>query len=44
MSKQFAWCAELAIQPGQLHNFMTLTAEMVDETAKEPGVLTYQRS
>jgi len=43
MSEQIAWCVELLIQPGQLDSFLELTAEMVEETAKEPGVLTYQR-
>ena len=43
MSKQVAWCVELAVQPGQLDSFLKLTAEMVNETAKERGVLTYQR-
>jgi quinol monooxygenase YgiN len=43
MSEQVAWCVELAILPGQLDGFLELTAEMVKETAKEPGVLTYQR-
>jgi quinol monooxygenase YgiN len=43
MSDQIAWCVELAIQPGQLDSFLKLTAEMVNETAKEPGVLAYQR-
>ena len=44
MSEQIAWCVELLIQPGQLDSFLELTAEMVEETAKEPGVLTYQRA
>jgi quinol monooxygenase YgiN len=43
MSDQIAWCVELAIPPGGLDNFIELTAQMVDETAKEPGVLAYQR-
>jgi len=43
MSEQIAWCVELLIQPDQLDSFLELTAEMVEETAKEPGVLTYQR-
>lgn len=29
--------------PGQLDHFLELTAEMVEETANEPGVLAYQR-
>jgi quinol monooxygenase YgiN len=43
MSDQIAWCVELAILPGQHDSFLKLTAEMVNETAKEPGVLSYQR-
>jgi quinol monooxygenase YgiN len=43
MSEQVAWCVELAIMPDQLDSFVKLTAEMVEETANEPGVLTCQR-
>jgi quinol monooxygenase YgiN len=43
MSEQIAWCVELAVLPGQLDSFLELTSEMVEQTAKEPGVLTYQR-
>jgi quinol monooxygenase YgiN len=43
MSDQIGWCVELEILPGQFDGFLRLTAGMVDETAKEPGVLTYQR-
>lgn len=35
--------AELAVKPGQLENFLTLTGEMVESTRAEPGVLSYQR-
>ena len=43
MTEQIGWCVELEVQPGRLDSFLVLTAEMVDETAKESGVLTYQR-
>jgi quinol monooxygenase YgiN len=43
MRNEIAWCVELAIRPGQLDNFLQLTAEMVSDTAKEPGTLTYER-
>jgi quinol monooxygenase YgiN len=43
MGGQIGWCVELAVLPGQLDNFTDLTAEMVGETAKEPGVLAYER-
>jgi quinol monooxygenase YgiN len=43
MTEQIGWCVELEVQPGRLDSFLVLTAEMVDETAKESGVLSYQR-
>src|SRR4051812_43087943 len=43
LQEEIAWCVELAILPGQLDSFVRLTAEMLEETAKEPGVLGYQR-
>ena len=43
MIEQIGWCVELEVQPGRLDSFLALTAQMVAETAKEPGVLTYQR-
>lgn len=43
MSDQIGWCVELEIKPGLLDSFIELTAEMVEHTATEPGVLTYQR-
>jgi quinol monooxygenase YgiN len=43
MSDQISWWVELAIKPGQLENFQTLTHEMVEATRRERGVLSYQR-
>ena len=43
MTEQIGWCVELGVQPGRIDSFVALTAEMVDETAKDPGVLNYQR-
>jgi len=43
VTEQIGWCVELEIQPGRLDSFLALTTEMVDKTAKEAGVLTYQR-
>ena len=43
MTEQIGWCVELEVRPGRLDSFLVLTAEMVDETAKESGVLNYQR-
>jgi quinol monooxygenase YgiN len=41
--EHIGWCVELEVQPGRLDSFLALTAEMVDETANESGVLTYYR-
>ena len=35
MSQQIGWCVELAIKPGQLGNFVKLTAEMIELTRNE---------
>jgi quinol monooxygenase YgiN len=43
MGGEIAWRVELQIKPGQLGNFQTLTAEMVEATRRERGVLSYQR-
>jgi quinol monooxygenase YgiN len=43
VTEQIGWCVELEVRPGRLDSFLALTTEMVDETAKESGVLTYQR-
>ena len=43
MTEQIGWWVDLEVQPGRLDSFLVLTAEMVDETAKESGVLSYQR-
>lgn len=37
------WHIELAVKPGELDNFRTLTREMVESTRGEPGVLSYER-
>lgn len=38
-----SWWVELAVRPGCLDAFETLTAEMVAATRAESGVLAYQR-
>jgi len=43
MCKQVSWQVELAIKPGALDNFRALTAEMMESTRGEPGVLSYER-
>jgi len=43
VTEQIGWCVELQVQPGRLDSFLAFTAKMVDETATESGVLSYQR-
>ena len=43
MGEQVAWHVELAVKPGALDDFRTLTGEMVEATREEPGVLSYER-
>jgi quinol monooxygenase YgiN len=43
VSNQISWRVELAVKPGELDNFRTLTEEMVESTREEPGVLIYER-
>jgi quinol monooxygenase YgiN len=43
MGEQVSWQVELAIKPGALDDFRALTAEMVESTRGEPGVLSYER-
>jgi len=43
MAEQVAWHVELAVKPGALDDFRTLTGEMVEATRREPGVLSYER-
>jgi quinol monooxygenase YgiN len=43
MDGQVSWQVELAVKPGELDNFRALTAEMVESTRGEPGVLSYER-
>ena len=43
MRDQVAWVVDLAVKPGQLDNFRTLTGEMVESTLRESGVLNYDR-
>ena len=40
---QISWWVELAVRPGCLDAFETLTGEMVAATHAERGVLAYQR-
>ena len=40
---QVSWWVELAVRPGCLDAFETLTGEMVASTRVERGVLAYQR-
>jgi quinol monooxygenase YgiN len=43
MGDQISWYVELALKPGEIENFWTLTAEMVRSTRDERGVLHYER-
>ena len=43
MGEQVSSQVELAVKPGALDNFRALTAEMVESTRGEPGVLNYER-
>jgi quinol monooxygenase YgiN len=43
MGDQVSWRVELAVKPGELDNFRTLTGEMVESTRSERGVLSYER-
>jgi quinol monooxygenase YgiN len=43
MGDQVSWQVELAVKPGELDNFRALTAEMVESTRGESGVLSYER-
>jgi quinol monooxygenase YgiN len=43
MTNEISWRVQLAVKPGQLDNFRELTAEMVETTRKETGVLSYER-
>lgn len=43
MSHEVSWQVELAVKPGQLENFRSLTGEMVEFARSEPGTLSYQR-
>ena len=43
MRGQVSWLVDLAVKPGQLDNFRTLTGEMVESTRRESGVLNYER-
>jgi quinol monooxygenase YgiN len=43
MSGEISWQVELAIRPGELENFRTLTRAMVASTKDERGVLIYER-
>ncbi len=43
MSTEVSWRVELAVNEGQLVDFLSLTVEMVESTKTERGVLSYQR-
>lgn len=43
MGKPIGWVVELAVKPGRLDSFRRLTAEMVEATRRDAGVLAYQR-
>jgi quinol monooxygenase YgiN len=43
MEGEVSWLVELAVKQGQLDNFRRLTAEMVESSRREAGVLSYQR-
>ena len=43
MSDEVAWHVELAVRPGRLDEFRSLTAEMMEFAATEAGVLAYER-
>lgn len=43
MTTQISWQVELAVIPGQLENFRTLTEEMVAYTQTEAGALIFER-
>jgi quinol monooxygenase YgiN len=43
MGDQISWGVELAVKPGKLDNFLTLTGEMVEATLEEPDTLSYER-
>ena len=42
-AEPISWHVELAVKPGALDSFRTLTGEMVAFTRGETGVLAYQR-
>jgi quinol monooxygenase YgiN len=41
--EEISWQVELALRPGKLHGFRSLTREMVQAAKREPGVLIYER-
>jgi quinol monooxygenase YgiN len=43
MGDEVSWHVELSVNPGELANFRALTAEMVESTRVEGGVLIYER-
>lgn len=42
MGEEVSWLLELAVKPGEIENFRTLMAEMVEATKAEPGALGYE--
>lgn len=43
MADTVSWVVELALRPGALDSFRSLTDEMVEATRAEPGALVYER-
>lgn len=43
MSNQISWHVELAVEPSRFDRFQDLTAEMVESTRNEAGVLCFER-
>lgn len=43
MEDQVSWHVHLAVKPGQLEKFRSLTDEMVESTRDETGALIYER-
>ena len=43
MADQISWYVHLAVKPGQLERFRSLTDEMVESARAETGALMYER-
>lgn len=44
MADDLYWVFTLNVQPGRFHEFRALVAQIVADSAKEPGTLAYQYS